>query len=152
MKLKFKLFVVESAQRNFLVILALIFLSDVHYIDDWSFAPFPICPGHEIVGKVVKAGDTVKTLKVGDRVGIGGQRDSCGTCEYCLQGDENLCPSVIFHLLLSINLRSLLEHTLLNILMERLPMVDIPSQLESTRNLPIRFQTIYLLKVKSYFA
>ena len=46
--------------------------SDVHLInDDWGISSYPLVPGHEIVGVVTKLGEAVKSLKPGDRVGIG---------------------------------------------------------------------------------
>ncbi|KAK1077728.1 hypothetical protein LTR33_007840, partial [Friedmanniomyces endolithicus] len=43
--------------------------SDLHTINGgWGDAPLPLCVGHEVVGKAVKVGDAVKTIKVGDRV------------------------------------------------------------------------------------
>ncbi len=67
--------------------------SDVHLInDDWGISHYPLVPGHEIVGVVSKAGAEVDSLKAGDRVGIGWQRSSCGACEWCLSGSDNLCP------------------------------------------------------------
>jgi uncharacterized zinc-type alcohol dehydrogenase-like protein len=66
--------------------------SDVHLIDnDWGFSKYPFIPGHEIVGTVVAVGGGVLDRKVGDRVGVGWQADSCGVCEWCRQGDEHLC-------------------------------------------------------------
>jgi alcohol/geraniol dehydrogenase (NADP+) len=66
--------------------------SDVHLINnDWGFSKFPFIPGHEIVGSVVAVGSDVKDRKMGERVGIGWQCDSCGVCEWCRQGDEHLC-------------------------------------------------------------
>jgi uncharacterized zinc-type alcohol dehydrogenase-like protein len=66
--------------------------SDVHLIDnDWGFSKYPFIPGHEIVGTVSAAGVEVRHLKIGQRVGIGWQADSCGICEWCRQGDEHLC-------------------------------------------------------------
>jgi uncharacterized zinc-type alcohol dehydrogenase-like protein len=66
--------------------------SDVHLIDnDWGISKYPFIPGHEIVGTVVAMGADVKDRKVGERVGIGWQADSCGVCEWCRQGDEHLC-------------------------------------------------------------
>ena len=67
--------------------------SDVHLIDnDWGSSKYPFIPGHEIVGKITAVGSAVKDRKVGERVGIGWQADSCGTCEWCRQGEEHLCP------------------------------------------------------------
>jgi uncharacterized zinc-type alcohol dehydrogenase-like protein len=66
--------------------------SDVHLIDnDWGFSKYPFIPGHEIVGTVTRVGSAVKARKTGERVGIGWQADSCGICEWCLQGEEHLC-------------------------------------------------------------
>ncbi len=66
--------------------------SDIHLIDnDWGFSKFPFIPGHEIVGSVVAVGSSVLDRKIGDRVGVGWQADSCGVCEWCRQGDEHLC-------------------------------------------------------------
>jgi uncharacterized zinc-type alcohol dehydrogenase-like protein len=66
--------------------------SDVHLIDnDGGISKYPFIPGHEIVGTVSAVGSNVKERKVGQRVGVGWQADSCGICEWCLQGDEHLC-------------------------------------------------------------
>ena len=66
--------------------------SDVHLIDnDGGISKYPFIPGHEIVGSVSAVGSNVKDRKVGQRVGVGWQADSCGVCEWCLQGDEHLC-------------------------------------------------------------
>ena len=66
--------------------------SDIHLIDnDWGTSKYPFIPGHEIVGAVTAIGSAVKDRKVGERVGIGWQANSCGICEWCRQGDEHLC-------------------------------------------------------------
>ncbi|MEN8208840.1 MAG: zinc-dependent alcohol dehydrogenase family protein [Candidatus Fermentibacteria bacterium] len=51
----------------------------------------PVIPGHEVVGRIVKIGDEVKNRRIGDRVGVGWFHSSCGSCRYCLEGNENLC-------------------------------------------------------------
>jgi len=66
--------------------------SDIHLIDnDWGISKYPFIPGHEIVGTVSAIGTDVRDRKVGERVGIGWQADSCGICEWCRQGEEHLC-------------------------------------------------------------
>jgi uncharacterized zinc-type alcohol dehydrogenase-like protein len=66
--------------------------SDIALIDnDWGSSRYPFVPGHEITGAVTAVGSEVRGLTVGERVGIGWQADSCGVCEWCLQGDEQLC-------------------------------------------------------------
>ncbi len=69
--------------------------SDVHLIsNDWGISQFPFIPGHEIVGTVAAVGSEVHSLKVGQRVGLGWQSNSCGQCEWCMRGMENLCASL----------------------------------------------------------
>ncbi len=69
--------------------------SDLHLIaNDWGISQFPFIPGHEIVGSISAVGSEVSTLTVGQRVGLGWQSNSCGTCEWCSRGMENLCPSM----------------------------------------------------------
>lgn len=70
--------------------------SDVHLIDnDWGTSVYPLVPGHEIVGIVSEIGDSVTHLKIGQRVGVGWQSGSCMQCEWCIGGDENLCPDEV---------------------------------------------------------
>ncbi len=52
----------------------------------------PVIPGHQAVGEVVGLGDSVKNREMGERVGVAWIFSSCGTCPYCLSGNENLCP------------------------------------------------------------
>ena len=66
--------------------------SDLHqFKDDWGGSIFPMVPGHEIVGKVIKVGSHVKKFKVGDLAGTGCLVDSCRTCENCEEGLEQFC-------------------------------------------------------------
>ncbi|MGZ3688078.1 MAG: NAD(P)-dependent alcohol dehydrogenase, partial [Bdellovibrionota bacterium] len=66
--------------------------SDVHLLDDdWKRTTFPFVPGHEIVGTVTALGNAVKDLKKGQRVGVGWQRGACLECDFCLEGNDNLC-------------------------------------------------------------
>ena len=52
----------------------------------------PIILGHEIVGRVEKLGSGVTKFKPGDRVGIAWINSACGSCRFCREGNENLCP------------------------------------------------------------
>ena len=66
--------------------------SDLHQIrNDWFPGIFPMVPGHEIVGRVVKVGAHVKKFKVGDLAGTGCLVDSCRTCDNCKEGLEQYC-------------------------------------------------------------
>jgi propanol-preferring alcohol dehydrogenase len=51
----------------------------------------PVIPGHEVVGRVVEKGDSVEGVELGDRVGVAWLHWSCGECELCKEGRENLC-------------------------------------------------------------
>ena len=66
--------------------------SDIHTVNgDWGPQPFPVVPGHEIVGIVTEVGSDVTRHRVGDRVGVGCMVNSCGTCTNCRNGDEQYC-------------------------------------------------------------
>jgi uncharacterized zinc-type alcohol dehydrogenase-like protein len=66
--------------------------SDIHTVNgDWGPQPFPVVPGHEIVGLVIDAGATVTRHKIGDRVGVGCMVNSCRECINCRNGDEQYC-------------------------------------------------------------
>lgn len=66
--------------------------SDLSMIqNEWMMSQYPLVPGHEVVGTIVAAGSQVKSLKVGQRVGIGWFTRSCLHCRSCLSGDQNLC-------------------------------------------------------------
>src|SRR3989440_10349579 len=63
--------------------------SDIHQVrDEWGGSIYPMVPGHEIVGRVVKAGGSGKKLKEGDLAGVGGMVDSCRGCSARAQGGE----------------------------------------------------------------
>jgi uncharacterized zinc-type alcohol dehydrogenase-like protein len=61
--------------------------------NEWGMTRFPLVPGHEIVGTIAALGSNVKSLKLGQRVGVGWQCGSCGTCEWCAIGHENYCAN-----------------------------------------------------------
>lgn len=52
----------------------------------------PVIPGHQVVGKVEAVGEGVTRFRVGERVGVAWIFFACGTCTYCREGNENLCP------------------------------------------------------------
>jgi len=71
--------------------------TDLHVIDGELTEPkLPLVCGHQIAGTVAELGDNVTKLAVGDRVGVPWLGWTCGTCEYCTTGRENLCRSARF--------------------------------------------------------
>jgi uncharacterized zinc-type alcohol dehydrogenase-like protein len=71
--------------------------SDLHQVrDEWNTVMptiYPCVPGHEIVGRVVKAGSAVKKFKEGDMAAVGCIVDSCRRCPSCLDGEEQFCEN-----------------------------------------------------------
>ena len=68
--------------------------SDIHQArDEWGGSIFPMVPGHEIIGRVAKAGAEVRKWKKGDIVGVGCFVDSCRKCEACRAGEEQYCEN-----------------------------------------------------------
>ena len=70
--------------------------SDLHVADgDWTqlagIVKRPLILGHEIAGHVVEKGPAVHDLQIGDRVGVPWIHWSCDECEFCREGNENLC-------------------------------------------------------------
>ena len=70
--------------------------SDLHLADgDWPqlarVTKKPLILGHEIAGRVVQKGEDVRDFEIGDRVGVPWIHWSCGECEFCREGNENLC-------------------------------------------------------------
>src|SRR5256714_8017665 len=71
--------------------------TDLHVVDGELTEPkLPLVPGHEIVGRVEETGVGVAGFRVGDRVGIPWLGWTCGECEYCTSGRENLCERARF--------------------------------------------------------
>jgi propanol-preferring alcohol dehydrogenase len=87
-----------QAQQVLLEVLACgVCRTDLHVLDaELPDLRYPVIPGHEIVGRVVQAGQEVTGLAVGDRVGVPWLARTCGTCRYCRLGLENLCEQALF--------------------------------------------------------
>lgn len=69
--------------------------SDIHQArNEWKNTVYPCVLGHEIVGRVVKAGSAVRKFKEGDIAGIGCLVDSCRRCRNCNDGLEQFCENV----------------------------------------------------------
>ncbi len=66
--------------------------SDLHHArSEWGAARYPVVPGHEIVGKVLKVGRSVSSFITGDTVGVGVIVDSCSHCKACKIDLEQYC-------------------------------------------------------------
>lgn len=66
--------------------------SDLHTVNgDWGPQPYPLVPGHEIIGQVIEVGSKVKNYQVGDKVGVGCMVDSCQECDQCHNHEEQFC-------------------------------------------------------------
>jgi propanol-preferring alcohol dehydrogenase len=71
--------------------------TDLHIIDGELNEPeLPLIPGHEIIGVVEKIGKEATRSKLGDRVGVPWLGWTCGHCEFCVSGRENLCDQARF--------------------------------------------------------
>jgi propanol-preferring alcohol dehydrogenase len=71
--------------------------TDLHVAEgDLREGKLPVIPGHEIVGRVVETGDGLRQFEQGDRIGVPWLGHTCGTCEFCSSGRENLCDSALF--------------------------------------------------------
>jgi len=63
--------------------------------NDWRMTAYPFVGGHEAVGEIVAVGDEVKSVKVGDKVGLGWNAETCGHCEQCMSGYQINCPNLV---------------------------------------------------------
>lgn len=71
--------------------------TDLHVLDgDLPWPGHPVIPGHEIVGRVEAAGPGAGRFRRGDRVGVPWLGWTCGHCDWCRSGRENLCESARF--------------------------------------------------------
>lgn len=63
--------------------------------NDWGMTEYPFVGGHEVVGTIVAAGSSVKAVKIGDRVGLGWNASTCGSCAQCIAVNQIDCPSLV---------------------------------------------------------
>lgn len=71
--------------------------TDLHVVEGELDLPvLPIIPGHQVVGRVMALGAAVGRWRIGDRVGVAWVNRFCGSCDYCIEGRENLCERPTF--------------------------------------------------------
>ena len=71
--------------------------TDLHVIEgELPPVKSPLVPGHQVIGIVDRAGPGCRLLSAGDRVGVAWLRHTCGVCEFCRSGKENLCEAARF--------------------------------------------------------
>jgi propanol-preferring alcohol dehydrogenase len=71
--------------------------TDLHVCEgDLELSRLPVVPGHQVVGRVEALGAGCERLTVGQRVGVAWLHETCGTCDFCVRGEENLCERARF--------------------------------------------------------
>ncbi|KAK8964838.1 putative cinnamyl alcohol dehydrogenase 6 [Platanthera guangdongensis] len=69
--------------------------TDLHSArNDWGVTTYPVVPGHEITGIIIKVGSSVSEFKLGDKVGVGCIAASCLKCDMCESYEENYCENM----------------------------------------------------------
>jgi len=63
--------------------------------NDWGMTEYPFVGGHEAVGEITAVGESVKNVRIGDKVGLGWNAETCGHCEQCLAGNQIDCPNLV---------------------------------------------------------
>jgi propanol-preferring alcohol dehydrogenase len=87
----------EPGEVRIRVLACAVCRTDLHVVDGELPRPkLPLVPGHEIAGRVEAVGAGVTGMEEGDRVGVPWLGWTCGVCEYCTSGRENLCPAARF--------------------------------------------------------
>ena len=86
-----------SGQVRLAVLACGVCRTDLHVVDgELPGAKLPLIPGHQIVGVVQEVEGDAHGLKLGDRVGVPWLGFTCGSCSFCTEGHENLCPHARF--------------------------------------------------------
>jgi len=71
--------------------------TDLHVVEgELAGITLPLIPGHQAVGTIARVGAWVSDTREGDRVGIAWLQGTCGACEFCIDGRENLCAKARF--------------------------------------------------------
>ena len=71
--------------------------TDLHIVEgELPLVSAPIVPGHQVVGRVERVGSDARRFRPGERVGIAWLRRTCGACDLCRRGRENLCGRAAF--------------------------------------------------------
>jgi len=71
--------------------------TDLHLIEgELPFCKLPLTPGHQVVGIVDKLGKGVSGFQLGERAGAAWLFSTCGRCDFCRSGFENLCEQARF--------------------------------------------------------
>ncbi|MGH9049882.1 MAG: zinc-dependent alcohol dehydrogenase family protein [Acidimicrobiia bacterium] len=71
--------------------------TDLHVVEgDLELPRLPVVPGHQAVGVVDELGPGCTRLRAGERVGVAWLHRTCGVCEFCRRGEENLCEVAEF--------------------------------------------------------
>lgn len=87
----------EGTQLLMRVLACAVCRTDLHLRDgELPQARYPVVPGHQVVGEVIAAG-AQSQLRPGERVGAAWLAWTCGSCDYCRSGHENLCDLAEFH-------------------------------------------------------
>ncbi len=88
---------VRAGEVRISVLACAVCRTDLHVLDGELPDPvLPVIPGHEIVGRIEELGHAVEGFRPGQRVGVPWLGWTCGICEYCTTGRENLCPNARF--------------------------------------------------------
>jgi alcohol dehydrogenase, propanol-preferring len=71
--------------------------TDLHVVEgDLDLPHLPVVPGHQVVGRIEAVGPQCTSARLGDRVGVAWLHRTCGRCDFCRRGEENLCPLADF--------------------------------------------------------